>query len=231
MTIEENIFKKYLPDLKKLKEYGFKEEDKGFNLDILFKQDLFKASINISRENIVTGKVYDIENGDEYLPLRIKDNQGTFVGEVRSEYEKLLIDIRENCFAKKYYFSPQSNRITNLIIKKYGNEPEFLWEKFQGSGIFRNPETKKWYLAILDTDRSKIQKGKTGFIEVALIKLKEENVKIKLSQKNIYPGWHMNKKYWITVILDESLTDDEIMKLIEESHSFTVKKTKSKIKT
>ena len=37
----------------------------------------------------------------------------------------------------------------------------------------------------------------------------------------------MNKKYWITVILDETLSDKEIMELIEESHSFTVKKNKT----
>ena len=35
----------------------------------------------------------------------------------------------------------------------------------------------------------------------------------------------MNKKYWITVILNESLSDNEIMELIEESHSLTVKKS------
>ncbi len=47
----------------------------------------------------------------------------------------------------------------------------------------------------------------------------------RLKQEHIYPGWHMNKKYWITFILDESLPNNETMKLIEESHSFTVKKS------
>ena len=112
-----------------------------------------------------------------------------------------------------------------MIIKKYGNAPEFLWKTTPGTGVFRNPETKKWYLAILDIDRSKIQKNKKGLVEIALIKLSADNVQERLKQEHIYPGWHMNKKYWITVILDESLSDNEIMELIEESHSFTVKKS------
>lgn len=223
MTIEENIFKRYSPDFNKLKEYGFNKVNGDFSIEILFKKNLFKAIIRITFDGVVTGNVYDIENGDEYLPLRVESNQGAFVGEVRAEYEKLLTDIRDNCFTKKYFIYSQSNRITNLIIQKYGNKPEFLWDKFQGSGIFRNPETKKWYLAILDTDRSKIQKDGTGLIEVALVKLSAENVEKRLKQEHIYPGWHMNKKYWITIILDDSLSDEAIMELIEESHSFTVR--------
>ena len=62
-------------------------------------------------------------------------------------------------------------------------------------------------------------------VEIALIKLSADNVQERLKQEHIYPGWHMNKKYWITVILDESLSDNEIMELIKESHSFTVKKS------
>lgn len=31
----------------------------------------------------------------------------------------------------------------------------------------------------------------------------------------------MNKKNWISIILDNTLSDDEIMSYIEESHRFT----------
>lgn len=225
MTIEENTFKRHVPDFKKLKDYGFIKNKNGFWLEKFFKDNMLKAVITINSEGKVNGTVYDIENNDEFLPLRVENNQGKFVGEVRAEYENLLENIRDNCFSKKYYIFPQSNRITNLIIKKYGNEPEFLWKTTPGTGIFRNPETKKWYLAILDIDRSKIQKNKKGLVEIALIKLSTDNVEKRLKQEHIYLGWHMNKKYWVTVILDESLSDNEIMELIEESHSFSVKKS------
>ena len=219
--IEKNIFQRYLPDYEKLKEYGFNQDNNGLKLEKIFKDDLFKAIIKINKEGIVTGIVYDLENNDEFLPLRIENTQGAFASEVRNEYEKLLTNIRDNCFLKQYYIYPQSNRITNLVLEKYGDEPEFLWDKFKGSGVFRNPKTKKWYLAILDTDRSKIQENKKGLIEVGLIKLSVENIEKLLKQKHFYPAWHMNKKHWITVILDDSLPDDRIMELIEESHGFS----------
>lgn len=228
MTIEDKIFKRYSPDFDKLKKYGFKQSQDNFVIEKPFKGDSFKAVIVVNPQGEVTGTVFDLENNDEFLPLRVESNQGAFVGEVRAAYEELLETIRDDCFIKKYYIYPQSNRITNLIIEKYGDKPEFLWEKFPGSGIFRNQETQKWYLAILDVDRSKIQNNQKGLVEVADIKLKPENIEKLKKQEHFYPGYHMNKKYWLTVILDDSVSDEKIMELIEESHSFTVKKARTK---
>ena len=78
-------------------------------------------------------------------------------------------------------------------------------------------------------DRSKIQDGQKGqkdkkeLVEIALIKLSPDKVERITKQEYFYPGWHMNKKYWITVILDDTVADDKIMQLIEESHGFTEK--------
>ncbi len=225
MIIEDKIFKRYSPDFKKFIKYGFKKADNKFIIEKQFKDDSFKALIVVNSNGKVSGTVFDLENNDEFLPLRVESNQGAFVGEVRAAYEELLKTIRDNCFIKKYYIYPQSNRITNLIIKKYGNEPEFLWKTTPGSGVFRNPETGKWYLAVLEVDRAKIQNNKKGAIEVADIKLAPENIEKLIKQEHFYPGYHMNKKYWLTVILDDSVSDEKIMKLIDESYSFTVKNT------
>ena len=214
MSIESNIFKCYTPDWNKCKKEHF----------ITFLNNSFKAVIKINDNGDVRGTVYDLENNEEFLPLRIETQEGAFVGKVREEYEKILIDIRDKYFIKNHFIYPQSNRITQLIYKKYGNEPEFLWEKFDGSGIFRNPESKKWYAGILDVEGSKIKKGKSGIIEVLDIKLDPMEIQELLSQPNFYPAYHMNKKCWITIILDESLSDRRIMEFIEKSHQLSYKK-------
>ena len=40
-----------------------------------------------------------------------------------------------------------------------------------------------------------------------------------LENKNIYPAYHMNKKNWVSIILDESLSNDEIFNLIDISYN------------
>ena len=214
MTIESNIFKRYTPNWDICK----KEYQK------LFLEDTFKAVVKVSETGEVTGTVYDLENEEEFLPLRIENNQGAFVSKVRDEYEKILTEIRDTYFMKNHFIYPQSNRITRKILSKYGDEPEFLWEKFDGSGVFRNKESQKWYAAILDVDRGKLQKGKSGVIEVLDIKLNPEEIQELLLQPNFYPAYHMNKKSWITIILDESVSDEVVMDLIDKSYQLSFKK-------
>ena len=40
----------------------------------------------------------------------------------------------------------------------------------------------------------------------------------------IVPAYHMNKEHWISVILDGTMSDDEIIPLIEDSFLLTMPK-------
>ena len=44
----------------------------------------------------------------------------------------------------------------------------------------------------------------------------------------VVPGWHMNKRHWISVILDGSMTNEDILPLIEDSYHLTSGKSKKK---
>ena len=218
MDIEEKIFKKYNLIFKKLEKYGFVKEKEIYKLKTNLGFENFEVEIQISKNSDIKGKIIDKETNEEYFLYRTKNQEGAFAGKVREKYENILIDIQEKCTTKNYFAHPQSNRITDLIIKKYGDYPEFLWEKFDGSGIFRNQKTKKWYAAILDVDRSRLQNNKKGAIEVINLKLEPDLVLKLIKMKGFYPAYHMNKKYWISIILDESVDDDKIIKLIDKSY-------------
>ncbi len=47
---------------------------------------------------------------------------------------------------------------------------------------------------------------------------------------SIIPGYHMNKEHWNTIILDGSLPDEMIFKLIDESYDIIVKKLKKAVR-
>jgi len=227
MSIENDVFKRYTPDFKKLIGYGFIKSKNNYFYEKTFRNDEFKAVIEIDKKGNISGKVFDMENDDEFLPIKYSPDQtqGAFIGEIREEYKKILKDIRDNCFSKNYFIYPQSNRITNLIIAKYGNKPDFMWENYT-DGVFKNPDSNKWYGIIMIIDYSKLDKSNKGPVEVINLKLDTEEIQTLLKQEGFYPAWHMNKKYWITITLDETLPDDKIMDLIEESHSYTAKSKK-----
>lgn len=217
MSIESEVFKKYIPNYNKLVKYGFKKSNNEYRFSKEFMNNTFRADIVINDNGEIFGKVIEIELDEEYTNFRIEGSEGEFVGKVREEYKNILQDIANNCFEREDFIFEQTNRITKLIKEKYEVCPEFLWDKFPGYGVFRNKRSNKWFGIIMNIDRSKINPDESGEIEVLNVKLDDE-VKNYIGVKGIYPSYHLSKKSWITIILDDTLLDKEIMKLVDLSY-------------
>ena len=218
MSFESEVFKRHKPNYKKIIEYGFSKNKDNYTYSKFFMDNQFRADICISNTGIVSGKVIEVELNEEYINFRIEDQVGEFVGQVREEYRNILQDILNSCFEKEFFISKQANRITKLIFDKYKDNPEFLWEKSLGDGIFRNPKSKKWYGIIMNIDKSKLDKGQTGEVEVLNVKLNLDMVRELLKEKGFYESYHMKKSDWITILLDDTVSDEKIMQLIEISY-------------
>ena len=217
MNIENDIFKRTNVNYKKLEKYGFKKLNNTYLYEKIFLDDDFKAIITIDDKGLVTGRVIDLAVNEEYTNIRT-EMQGDFVSKVRDSYKDILIDIRSKCFDTKFFIFDQTNRVTKYIKGKYNNDPEFLWEKFPGFGIFRNSNNSKWYALISNIDLSKIDNG-TGEVEIINLKLDESKIKDLLKRKGFYKAYHMNKKDWISIILNDTITDEELFSLIDESYN------------
>ncbi len=218
MSFESEIFKRCRPNYKKLTTYGFSKNKDKYTYSKVFMDDQFRADIVIDNKGTVTGKVIEIELDEEYVNFRIEDQVGEFVGRVREEYKNILQDILDSCFEKEYFVSNQANRITKLIFDKYKDSPEFLWKKFMGDGIFRNPKSKKWYGIIMIINKSKLEEGASGEVEVLNVKLNADMVEKLLREKGFYESYHMKKSDWITILLDDTVSDEKIMQLIDISY-------------
>lgn len=215
MKIEENIFKKVKIDEEKLIKYGFDKESKGYKYSTKIMNNSFRVDIFVSKKGEVLGKIYDLSLDEEYTNFRIKDVNGEFVNKVKNEYIKLLEEIKRNCFKEEYFVLEQANRITNIIKEKYDIIPEFLWDNFEG-GVFRNKRSSKWFGVIMNFDKSKIIPKENGEVEILNLKL-DNDVEKYLKIRGIYPAYHMNKKNWVSIILDDTISDNKILGLIDIS--------------
>ena len=228
MSIEEKIFKRTVIDFSVLPGYGFEHSAQGWVCTKEFMNGDFKAVITIDEHGKVAGEVYETDSNDVYLPLRVDEISSGFVGEVRGEYMRILEDIKQYCCHTNYFTFPQSNRLTRKIYERYGDSPEFPWDKFNRHGIFRNPYSRKWYALIMSIDRSRLDKKLSGGVEVVNIKAHADKIPELLEHDGFYPAYHMNKKSWITIVLDGSVPDEVLSALVEESHSFTLSKKTNK---
>lgn len=54
----------------------------------------------------------------------------------------------------------------------------------------------------------------------------EKAIELREKYDNVLPGWHMNKKYWNTIILDGNIRWNELKDWIDDSYNEVVKKLK-----
>ena len=47
---------------------------------------------------------------------------------------------------------------------------------------------------------------------------------------SVQPGYHLNKKHWNTIVLDGSVSDDELSELIEHSHQLVVESLPQRVR-
>ena len=219
MNIEKEIFKRGKIDYQKLIQYGFKKDNEIYKYSVNFMNDKFRADITININGQVTGKVWDIKVDDEYTNFRIENNTGEFAGKVKEEYQNVLNDIKDKCFINEDFIYNQTNRIAKYIKDKYNVSPEFPWDSSPGCGVFRCPNNK-WFGLIMNIDESKLN---THSGEVEIINIKANNITELIKKEGYYRAYHMNKEKWLTILLNDTVKDDEIFALIDESYNLVYK--------
>ena len=215
------IFKAYQFNSKKAKGYGFVENQGVWTFSSTILQGDFLMIVTVE-DGDLSFQIYDQETGDLYPQVHMESMRGTFVGSVREACLEVLYDIRKSCFEVQEFLCPQTKRIMTLVQAKYENQLEYLWEKSPDTAVLRHEENQKWYAILMRIPWDRLDKGREGLVEA--VNLKHDQVADLLSQDGIYPAFHMNKRYWISLPLDDTLTDEKVLELFERSWFLTSKK-------
>ena len=215
------IFKSYQFNKEKAHAYGFVENGEVWTYSCQILQGEFFMTVSITPDN-VSFQVFDQETGDLYPQVHMESMRGSFVASIREACLEILYQIRKACFDVQDFICPQTKRIMAQVQEKYGNQLEHLWEKSPDTAVLRHEDNQKWYAVVMRIPWDKLEKGREGLVEA--VNLKHDQVADLLSKKGIYPAFHMNKRYWLSLVLDDSLQDEEVIELIERSWNLTVKK-------
>lgn len=213
----ENIFKNKKLIRIKLKEFGFKKNGNKFLYQENIMNGEFMVKIEISEPNNVKTQTLETETGDLYT-LHLTDSDGTFVGKVREEYNNLLHKIALNCFENTVFKFKDTYKVIDYVKKKYGDDVEYLWEKFPENAIARRKDNSKWYLALLTVGKNRLGFDSEELVEVIDLRVDKDVLPELIKQDNIFPGYHMNKKHWISILLDGSVDIKKIYEFIDQSY-------------
>lgn len=212
------IFKNKTPNFDKLVEYGFSNVDGKYvyTTDVLDGE--FKLTVSIDGDGYVQTQLWDVVAQDVYTLHLVATAVGAYVGRVRAEYESILQDICDKCFERDVFKQDFSRQVIRFARETYGDEPEYLWDKFPECAVLRRKDNNKWYALLITVPRNKLGLDSNEIAEVLDLRFDKDQLPLKVDGIKYFLGYHMNKKHWISIIMDGSVSIDEIFEYIQQSY-------------
>lgn len=214
---QQEIFQNKTPNLAKLAEYGFREEGGIWRYHVRILEGAFELKVEISAEGVVKTELIECELNEPYTLHLVEDAGGEFVGRVRESFERALEAIAQMCFETDVFRESLTRHFIAYAREKYGDEPEYLWAKFPDDAVLRRKDTGKWYAGIFTAKRTSIGLAGEGKIEILDVRADPAELPLLVDGVRILPGWHMNKKHWVTLPLDGTVPFEEVCEYLEES--------------
>ena len=112
-----------------------------------------------------------------------------------------------------------------LVLDTYAVKADYPFDEDFETGVFRHTGTGKWFAIAMNVGKTKLGMNEEGNIDVINLKCAPEVIEsLVLTERGIYPAYHMNKTHWLTVALGEC-DMDTVSWLLSISYDLTARKT------
>lgn len=199
-------------NIEELQKHGFIEQDNTYTKELKL-QNNFTAHIKLIEDDLYV-KVYDSDN-EEYLPFNIKNSSSKIVNSLKDELDKIIDSI----------FYNKDNQILIKVLKyveeKYNTIPKTPFKDDLVSKTLT--VNNKWYAITMRIPANKIGINSQKYINIINLKNKEEKINSLIDNKKYFKAYHMNKKYWFTINLNEEVDFEKIRELIDQSYNLVAR--------
>lgn len=105
--------------------------------------------------------------------------------------------------------------------ERYGTNPDYPWNDW--NCVLRHKDNNKWYALIMEVPERKLGLAGDRIVDILNVKCDPILIGSLRMKPGYFPAYHMNKDKWLSIILDGTVSDDEIKDLIELSYQLTKK--------
>ena len=104
-----------------------------------------------------------------------------------------------------------------------GVTAEHPFTRYPDVSVFRHSRNQKWFAVTMQVNAKKLSLPRNDTVWIANLKIAEEIRDSFLHQKGIFPAYHMNKKHWVSALLDGSVDCETLTFLLDVSYDLTKK--------
>jgi O-6-methylguanine DNA methyltransferase len=110
-----------------------------------------------------------------------------------------------------------TEELVTYIREKYDIAPERPWMRYPENMTFKEKLSDKWFALIMPVARKKLGLCGEGTIVVVNVKAEPDFIGMISQTAGYQPGYHMNKRHWLTVFLDGTVPKRQVFDRVDES--------------
>ncbi len=112
-------------------------------------------------------------------------------------------------------------QLLEYVQQTYGAQADYPWARTPRYAILRHANSRKWFAAIVDVPEDKLGLPGGRVVDAVNLKCGPQMAGSLRGQPGVFPGWHMNKEHWVTVLLDGPMPLADICALVDLSYQLT----------
>lgn len=199
----------------KLLEDGFKYIDSKYSKSYPIMNDRFTLFVALDNEAIYTTLI-DNKTKEEYTLHKNEIANGAFNSLIKEEYNMIISSIIERDITNKRD-DVSVDKLKSYIYNKYNIVSDYPFED-DDSEAFRRKDNRKWFGLLMNLSSKKIGLEKDIPVRVINIKVDEDKLLDIIDNKHFFICYHMNKKKWISILLNDEIDYDKLFYLIDRSY-------------
>jgi len=122
----------------------------------------------------------------------------------------------------------QQEAVFQYIQETYDISPDYPFSPEDTAAVLRHPANRKWFGIVMQVSRKRL--GLDGEDDVPIMNVKCDPLLMGslLMSEGFLPGYHMNKRHWLTILLDGTVPIEDIRSLLDMSYDLTKPKMRKR---
>ena len=193
---------------------GFVKDANDSNA-VIYSHNLMNGLVVIIRltPNSLDVDVFDSIFKEKYAPFYGGHGGAAIKSEVREIVEQALSKCAQTVNLKM--------QIMQWLTSTYGTVPETPWEDYPSYYTFKTEHTGKWYALFMDVPAKALSLSGDQMLNVVNVKANPDTVKSAVDKVHVFPAYHMNKKHWLTVLLNATTDVGYLQNLLQNSYALS----------
>lgn len=221
------IFRSAVPVYERFADFGFEKQKNsyvlkrelsctGFYVFLTVAESSKTDSSDVFAADTLNAEVYENETDERYVLFDVKQSNGTFVAELREEVRSLVEEFRASCFES----CNLREKYETYIAESFESAVDYPWPDYEGdvsTAVWRCPNNRMFAL-VMDITYRKFGFESDDPVSVVNLKVDPDKKDLLIDGKSVFPGYHMNKKHWVSVLLTAVTSWERLSEMTRRSY-------------